>query len=81
MRRLQHVQSNAQIRASFSAVGTSQPVELRPGQRSALLHALEAWSLDLDGYETIPQELLDLRNALIVELQGSEQQRRLAPSG
>ena len=70
MRRLQHVQSNAQIRATFSAVGTSRPVELRPGQRTALLRALEAWSLDLDGYEPIPQDLLDLRNALIADLQG-----------
>jgi hypothetical protein len=72
MRRLQHVQSNAQIRASFSAVGTSRPVELRPGQRTALLRVLEAWSLDLDGYEPIPQDLLDLRSALYADLRGGE---------
>ena len=72
MRRLQHVQSNAQIRARFSAVGATRPVELRPGQRSALLRALEAWSLDLNGYEPIPQDLLNLRNALIADLHGGE---------
>ena len=79
MRRLQHVQSNAQIRATFSAVGTSRPVELRPGQRTALLRALEAWSLDLDGYEPIPQDLLDLRDALIADLHGGD--RSVNPIG
>ena len=72
MRRLQHVQSNAQIRASFSAVGPARAVVLRPGQRTALLHALEAWALDLDGYEPIPPDLLDLRNALVADLHGIE---------
>ena len=43
----------------------------RPGQRSALLRALDAWSLDLDGYEPIPPDVLGLRNALIADLYGS----------
>ena len=72
MRRLQHVQENTQIRATFSAVGATRPVKLRPGQRTALLRALEAWSLDLNGDEPIPQDLLDLRNALIADLHGGE---------
>ena len=70
MRRLQHVQENAQIRATFSAGDASWRVQLRPGQRNALLRALDAWALDLDAYEPIPQDLLDLRNALIADLHG-----------
>jgi hypothetical protein len=69
MARLQHVQENQQIRASFSA-GDASRVQLRPGQRSALLLVLEVWSLDLDGYEPIPQDLLDLRDALIADWYG-----------
>ena len=72
MQRLQHVQECAHLRASFSAAHAARPVQLRPGRRTALLLALEAWSLDLDGYEPIPQELLDLRNALIADLHGSD---------
>ena len=71
MRRLQHVQENAQLRAAFSAGEETLRVQLRPGQRSALLRALAAWTLDLDGYEPIPQDVLDLRNALIADLYGS----------
>ncbi len=70
MRRLQHVHENAQLRATFSAGEATLRVQLRPGQRNALLRALEAWSLDPDAYEPIPQDLLDLRNALIADLLG-----------
>jgi hypothetical protein len=72
MRRLQHVRETAQIRASFDAVGASRPVELTGGQRTALLLTLEGWSLDLDGYEAMSPELLELRNELIADLHGAE---------
>ena len=42
------------------------------GQRAALLLTLEGWSLDLDGYEAIPQDLLRLRDALIADLHEAE---------
>ena len=47
MRRLLHVRETGRLRASFDAVGASRPVDLHVGQRSALLVALEGWSLDL----------------------------------
>ena len=72
MRRLQHVQSTARIRVAFESAGASRPVELTGGQRTALLLTLEGWSLDLDGYEAIPPELLELRNELITDLHGAE---------
>jgi hypothetical protein len=72
LRRLQHVHERSSLRASFSAVYPAVPVELRPGQRTALLFALDAWARDVDGYEQIPQELLDLRDALIADSRGSE---------
>ncbi len=72
MGRLQHVQSTARLRASFDAVGSSRPVELTGGQRTALLLTLDGWSLDLDGYAAMPQELFELRDALIADLHGSE---------
>lgn len=55
--RMQHVRTTARIRDAFDAVGASRSVELGSGQRTALLIVLEAWSLDLDGYEPMPQEL------------------------
>ena len=72
MRRLQHVQSTARIRSSFDAVGASRPVELNPGQRTALLLMLEAWSLDLDDDQPMPDGLVLLRNALISDLHDAE---------
>ena len=47
MRRLLHVRETGRLRAGFDAVGASRPVDLHVGQRSALLVALEGWSLDL----------------------------------
>lgn len=73
LQRLQHVRETASLRASFSAVYPAVPVELRPGQRTALLLVLKSWALDpADGYEPIPQELLELRNALIADLHGDD---------
>ena len=71
LRRLQHVRETANLRASFSAVYPAVPVELRPGQRTALVRILESWALDLDGHEPIPQELLDLRDALVADVHDS----------
>ena len=68
MRRLQHVQSSARIRASFDAVGASRRVELSTGQRTALLLTLEGWALDSDGPEPMPEGLRELRNALLRDL-------------
>ena len=81
MRRLQHVRSTARIRDSFEGVGASRPVELTGRQRSRLLLILEGWSLDLDFYEAMPQDLLELRNALIADLQGAEEHLRVRPAG
>ena len=72
MRRLQHVQETVRIRASFTVADAWPPVTLLPGQRTTLLRVLEGWALDLDGYEPIPQELLEFRDALIAEQHGSE---------
>jgi hypothetical protein len=71
MRRLQHDQETARIRASFDAVHVSRPVELNAGQRSALLRALESWSRD-ESYETMPEELTLLRAALADDLNDTE---------
>ena len=68
MRRLQHARETVQLRAAFTAGGTSWPVQLRPGQRGALLLILEDWAFDLSGYEPIPEELLGLREALAADL-------------
>ena len=68
MRRLQHARETVQIRAAFTAAGTSWPVELRPGQRGALLLILEDWAFDLSGCEPIPEDLIDLREALAADL-------------
>ncbi len=72
MRRLQHVQTIAKVGASFDAAGASRPVELSPGQRTALLLTLEEWSLDGDGYEPMPHSLLELRNALLADLHDTQ---------
>jgi hypothetical protein len=72
MRRLQYVQETARLRANFETDGASRPVELNGGQRTALLLTLEGWSLDLDGYEVMPQCLFNLRDALIRDLHDAE---------
>ena len=65
MRRLLYVHETARLRDSFETVGASRPVELCGGQRNALLLTLEGWSLDLNnGYEAMPQDVFELRNAL-----------------
>jgi hypothetical protein len=70
MARLQHVKSTARIRASFEAVGATRAVGLSMAQRTFLLRMLEDWSLGRDGYEAMPADLFELRNALIDDLQG-----------
>ena len=72
MRRLQHVQETVRLRASFTVADAWRPVTLMPGQRAALLLVLEVWSLGPDDYEPIPRELLDLRNALLADLDRSD---------
>ena len=72
MGRLQHVRETVRLRATFGAGDAAGSIELRPGQRSALLRTLVTWVLDPDGYEPIPQELLELRDALIAEQHGGE---------
>jgi len=71
LRRLQHVQETARIRASFDAVDASRLAELNAGQRSALLRALENWSRD-ESYEPMPEELTLLRAALADDLNETE---------
>ena len=71
MRRLQHDQETARIRASFDAFVASGPVELNAGQRSALLRELENWSRD-ESYEPMPEELTLLRAALADDLNDTE---------
>lgn len=72
MRRLLHVQENFRLRASFDAVGASRPVELTCNQRTTLLLTLENWALDLDTFEAISPELLELRDELIVDLHSAQ---------
>ena len=67
MARLLHVGTRARIRDSFQAVGATRPVELRPGQRAALLQVLDDWSADADASARMPEELFILRDALADE--------------
>jgi hypothetical protein len=71
MARLQHIESSAKIRATFEAVGTTEPVALTVGQKAALLTALGHWAQGRDGYEAMSSELFTLRNLLIEEVVGT----------
>ena len=64
MQRLQETGERYNIRHSFNAVGASRPVELSPTQCADLVVILDDWP------ETMPQDLLELRNALIADLDG-----------
>ena len=66
MQRLQEVRETHEIRLSFTAVDGSRPVELKPAQCAALIVILDDWP------ETLPDDLLELRNALITDLPDSE---------
>ena len=61
------VDEAAGIRASFDAVGATQPVELSHRQRIELLIVLEESMHDRES-ESIPPGMYELRNALWEEL-------------
>ena len=65
MQRLQDISERYHIRSRFDPDGAS-PVELTPAQRANLLVILDDW------HETMPQELLELRNALITDVRCRE---------
>ena len=67
LRKRRGVDEAAGIRASFDAVGASQPVELSHRQRIELLIVLEESMHDRES-ESIPPGLYELRNALWEEL-------------
>jgi hypothetical protein len=67
MERCKAAHEVTQIRATFAAVGTSRPVTLKPRQRAELLRILDAWSSNGAGGEPMPEELLELRDALAHE--------------
>jgi hypothetical protein len=49
----------------FEAVGATRPVELNPAQRATLLGLLDEWTLE---DETLPADLIELRNKLSEDL-------------
>ena len=61
MQRLRDISERSHIRSRFDPDGAS-PVELTPAQRASLLVILDDWP------EAMPQELLELRNALITDV-------------
>jgi len=65
MQRLQDINERCHIRSRFDPDGAS-PVELTPAQRASLLVILDDWP------ETVPQELLEFRNALITDVRCRE---------
>jgi hypothetical protein len=71
MRRLQHLKTTAELRASFDAVGASRSVQLNAGQRANLLNVLEEWSTERS-FVSMPEGLVHLRNALSDDLNGNE---------
>jgi hypothetical protein len=68
--RLRDVQETVwpRLRDEFEEAGTSRPVFLASFQRSALLSALEDWSRELEGDSAMPDDILELRNALVADL-------------
>lgn len=72
MARLRHVASNARIRATIEAAGTTRPVVLRTGQKHALVDLLREWSRDREDYEPMPLELYKLRNVLAEDLRDAD---------
>lgn len=70
---LGRLQDAPEIRKAFEAVGATRPVELTPDQRAELLHVLEQWALETpNGYPSLPAEILDLRNALMDDVNDAE---------
>jgi hypothetical protein len=66
MARLQHVHEPSRLRDSFEAVGATRPVELNPGQKAALVKALEEWWEEGSG--GMPIEFAVLHDALTGDL-------------
>lgn len=69
MRRLQPVQSVwPQLSDEFGSAEGGVPLYLSGDHRRELLGTLEKWSLDADLDDPMPRDLLDLRDALRVDL-------------
>ena len=67
LQRLLDVHESRQIRLAFTAADGSHPVELSPAQRVELIVNLNDW------LETMPEDLLEFRNALIADLRDAGQ--------
>ena len=63
------------VRVAFEAVGTSRPVELAPDEKDALVHVIETWGGEVDGWSEkgLPAGILELRNALYDDLHDSRE--------
>jgi hypothetical protein len=68
MLRMRDIGSKFGIRATFGSAGTTHAVGLSLGQKTALLKALETWSLDGGGHDAMPEGLHHLRTALLEDL-------------
>ena len=73
MARLQHVHESSRLRASFEAGGANRPVELDPGQKAALVKALEEWWEEGNG--GMPIELAVLHDAVKDDLRDADQRQ------
>lgn len=70
------LQAAPEIRAAFAAVGAGGRVELTSVQHAELLNALEQWALAArGGFASLPTEVIDLRNALMSDLNDSGRQQ------
>ena len=54
------------IRFSFTSVDGSLPVKLTPAQCADIIVVLDEWP------DTLPQDLLEFRDALIADLHGTQ---------
>ena len=73
MARLQYVHESSRLRDSFEAGRPNRPVELDPGQKAALVKALEEWWQEGNG--AMPIELAVLHDALKDDLHDADQQQ------
>jgi hypothetical protein len=73
---LQRYETGYAIRDAFTAVGASSSVKLTNEQKTELLRVITVWSERTEGgMRGLPEAILALRNALIDDLDGAEQQQ------
>jgi hypothetical protein len=68
LREIRHLESGKPVVKAFEAVGASRPIKLDDNSKGLLVEAIHVMSNNAGGIDKIDPELVQLRHALVDEL-------------